>query len=189
MEDIEVQANNTQVIRKGRGGARPGAGRKRIYESRYDFKRLKCKASIAPFVNTCIHILDTFSENDLFHIFSKKMDGTQTEYKGAGLRHWDDNNSFSSSWSIRINEEYDYRIFALAFLLINPRYVAFEGFDHEQKVWLRWQRIDEIATLMMNYGNIMARRNRLKPPEQDLLNEIPNDPYEILEYISEKLSY
>ena len=116
------------------------------------------------------------------------MDGAETEHKGSGLRHWDDNNSFSSSWSIRINGECDYRIFALVFLLYDPRYVVFEFFGHEQNVWLRWQRIDEIATLMMNYGNLMTRRNRLKTSEQELLDEIPIDLYEILENISEKLS-
>ncbi len=66
------------------------------------------------------------------------------------------------------------RIFTLAYLLTDLRKVKIAGFfPNEDKVLLKWQRPEEVARLMANYGNLLARKNRLKSYEQEILAEIP----------------
>lgn len=61
--------------------------------------------------------------------------------------------------------------------------------NHNGSVALIWQRLEEIGKVMMTYGSLMARRNRLKSDEQRLLDAIPVHPSEMITHIKEKLGY
>lgn len=187
MEEFDNTASSNDA-KTNRGGARPGAGRKRIYQSTFDFERLKCKRELADLARTCISVLDSLSEKERNAISAANMDGTASEYKGSGSKYWADHDSFSTPWNVRINGEADFRIFALAFLMESPSHVIIEWFNPSMlTVQLRWQRTDAVGGLMMAYGNLMARKNRLKASEQELLDKIPFSPSEILEYITEQM--
>ena len=177
--------NSAREVKNKRGGARPGAGRKKVYKSSYDFKRLKCKREIADLARTCITILDSQSEKELFAISAVNMDGTETECKGGGSKYWTDHDSFSTSWDIRLNGESNIRIFTLAYILTDPQFVKIDWFTPDGKVQLRWQRTEEIGRLMMNYGNLMARKKRLKASEQALLDKMSNSASDIINFIYE----
>lgn len=183
MEDPD---NSAREVKKTRGGSRPGAGRKKIYKSSYDFKRLKCKREIADLARTCIEILDSHSEKELFALSAVNMDGTETECKGGGSKYWTEHDSFSTSWDIRLNGESNIRIFTLAYILTDPRFVKIDWFTPDGKVQLRWLRTEEIGRLMMNYGNLMARKNRLKASEQELLDKVPFSATDIVACLSGK---
>lgn len=187
MKYMEDPDNSAREVKKTRGGARPGAGRKKVYKSSYDFKRLKCKREIADLARTCITILDSQSEKELFAISAVNMDGTENECKGGGSKYWTDHDSFSTSWDIRLNGESNIRIFTLAYILTNPQFAKIDWFTPDGKVQLRWQRTEDIGRLMMNYGNLMARKNRLKASEQELLDKIPCSSPDILIYLKENL--
>lgn len=188
MEGKETHISSTKDTRNKRGGARPGAGRKKVYKSSYDFKRLKCKREIADLARTCILLLDSLSDKERNAISAVNMDGTASEYKGNSSKYWADHDSFSTQWNIRINGETDFRIFALAYLLEAPLHVIIEWFNPSMlTVQLRWQRADEVGRLMMNYGNLMARKNRLKASEQEMLDKIPFSPTDIVDYVSAKM--
>lgn len=188
MEDSNTTTPSLEGNNNKRGGARPGAGRKKVYQSSYDFKRLKCRRELADLARTCISVLDSLNEKERNAISATNMDGTVGEYKGSGSKYWTDHDSFSSSWSIRINGEADFRIFALAYLLDSPSCIVIEWFNPSmQTVQLRWQRVNEIGRLMMTYGNLMARKNRLKASEQDILDQIQFSPTDILEYLNKTL--
>ncbi len=183
--DNVVSSNEAKA---NRGGARAGAGRKKIYQSTFDFKRLKCKRELADLARTCISLLDSLSDKERNAISAVNMDGTASEYKGNGSKYWADHDSFSTQWNIRINGEADFRIFALTFLLKAPSHVIIEWYNPSMlTVQLRWQRADEVGRLMMNYGNLMARKNRLKASEQEMLDKIPFSPTDIVDYVSAKM--
>lgn len=176
--------------KKSRGGARPGAGRKKLYADTMFTQRLKCRCEITDTVRACITILNGFSKKRLSNIYPTKLNGEETVRKGAKYKTWTDADAFSTPWSITVNEEYDERIFALAFILENPQYVRINWMNHDGSVQLIWQRTDEIGKLMMTYGNLMARRNRLKSTEQAILDKIPNDGknYYDLDYLESRLN-
>lgn len=186
------EANNTNPEvqpKKSRGGARPGAGRKKLYADTLFTQRLKCRCEITDKVRTCITILNGLSEKRLSNLYAMKLNGEDVVRKGAKYKTWTDADAFSSPWSITVNGEYDERIFALAFILEHPQYVRIHYMNHNGSAELIWQRLEEIGKLMMTYGNLMARRNRLKSDEQRLLDEIPNHPSEMITHIKEKLRY
>ena len=185
MEEYDNTASSNEA-KANRGGARAGAGRKKIYQSTFDFKRLKCKRELADLARTCILLLDSLSDKERNAISSVNMDGTASEYKGSASKYWADHDSFSTSWNIRINGETDFRIFALAYLFEAPSHVIIEWFNPSMlTVQLRWQRADEVGRLMMTYGNLMARKTRLKITEQEMLGKIPYNVTEILFYLSD----
>ena len=64
----KVLAIENTVPKNRRGGARQGAGRKKIYESSFDFRRLKCKTKVADRARTCITILGSISDRELSDI-------------------------------------------------------------------------------------------------------------------------
>ena len=187
MENQDIDKAPEQTPKKGRGGARPGAGRKKIYDSTFDFRRLKCKSNLADRARTCITILSSIPDRDLSDIYCTKMNGEQNEWKGARFKTWTDADAFSSKWNIRINDEFDERIFVLALVLQNPRNVTLHWFNHDGTVQLRWKRVDEIGSIMVRYGNLMGRKNRLKASEQEILDKIPRLQGEIMEFLSEQL--
>lgn len=188
MEDIDKDVSSVEDVNNKRGGARPGAGRKKVYKSSYDFKRLKCKRELADLARTCISVLDSLSEKERNAISATNMDGSVSDYKGNSSKYWTEHDSFSSSWSIRINGETDFRIFALAYLLDSPQHIIIEWFNHTmQNVHLRWRSVNEIGRLMITYGNLMARKNRLKTSEQELLDKIPESPIDIYDFLSSSL--
>lgn len=176
------------LSKSGRGGARPGAGRKRIYDSKFDFRRLKCKSNIADHARTCINILSSISDRELSDIYCTKMNREENDRKGARFRTWTDADAFSTLWNIRINNEFDERIFVLALVLQNPMNVTVHWFNHDGTVQLRWKRIDEIGSIMVRYGNLMGRKNRLKTSEQEILDRIPSHQSEIIEFLSDQLN-
>lgn len=189
MEKQEIEKTPELTPKKGRGGARPGAGRKKIYDSTFDFRRLKCKSDLADRARTCITILNSISDRELSDIYCTKMNGEQSEWKGARFKTWTDADAFSTKWNIRINDEFDERIFVLALVLQNPRNVTLHWFNHDGTVQLRWKRIDEIGSIMVRYGNLMGRKNRLKASEQELLDNIPRHQGEIMEFLSDQLGF
>ena len=135
---------------------------------------------------TCIEILDSHSEKELFALYAVNMDGTETECKGGGSKYWTEHDSFSTSWDIRLNGESNIRIFTLAYILTDPRFVKIDWFTPDGKVQLRWLRTEEIGRLMMNYGNLMARKNILKASEQELLDKVPFSATDIVACLSGK---
>lgn len=183
----KVLAIENTVPKNRRGGARQGAGRKKIYESSFDFRRLKCKTKVADRARTCITILGSISDRELSDIYCTKLNGEENDRKGARFKTWTDADAFSTPWNIRINDEFDERIFVLALILQNPSNVTIHWFNHDGTVQLRWRRADEIGSIMVRYGNLMARKNRLKASEQEALDQIPTHPKEIFDYLSEKL--
>ena len=160
-EAIDILTETTP--KKKRGGARPGAGRKPLYN-------------------------DTPLTGRLSDIFATKLNGEKVVEKGVKLKRWTDADALSTPWSITVNESYDERLFVLAFIIENPRYVRIDWLLHNGTVQLRWQRLEEIGRIMMTYGSLMARKNRLKSSEQELLDEILNFHDEIYAYLEDKLS-
>lgn len=177
------------LVKKTRGGARPGAGRKKLYEDTLFTQRLKCRCEITDKVRTCITILNGLSEKRLSDIHTHKLSGEDVIRKGVKRKTWTDADAFSTLWSITVNEEYDEKLFILAFIMERPQYVRIQCMNHDGSVWLIWQRLDEIGKIMMYYGSLMARRNRLKSYEENLLSEIPNVYTEYQDYIDSKLHY
>lgn len=183
---MEEQKDN---IKKGRGGARAGAGRKKLYDDTLFTRRLKCRWEIAEKIRACIAILNSLSKSSLSEIYIEKMNGENVVMKGGNRKTWTDGDALSTPWSITLNENYDERIFLLAFILENPQYVRIHWMKHNGSVQLIWQRPGEIGKIMMRYGDLLARRNRLKEPEQTLLDEIPSDSTEALKYLREHFKY
>lgn len=142
---------------------------------------------MANLANTFISILESLSEKELFHISTTKIDEAYGENKVRKSRYWDGDDSFYTPWNIRINGEMNVRIFTLAYLLTDLRKVKIAGFfPNEDKVLLKWQRPEEVGRLMANYGNLLARKNRLKSYEQEILAKIPTYTPEIYQYLSER---
>lgn len=175
--------------KKGRGGARPGAGRKKQYADTMFTQRLKCRFEITDMVRACISIFNSFSKRRLSDIYVEKMNGENVERKGGNRKTWTDGDALSTPWSITLNEIYDERIFILAFILENPQYVRIHWMNHNGSVQLIWQRPEEVGKVMMTYGNLLARKNRLKEAEQKQFDLIPSHPVEAMEYLRDYLKY
>lgn len=154
--------------------------------SRYEETILRCKKKLANLANTCIAILESLSEKDLFHIYTERMDEADEGKKGRRSKLWYGGNSFCTPWNIRVNGEVSIRIFALAYLIDQPRNVKISRFDKDDTAYLIWQRPEEVGRLMTTYGNLMARKNRLKSSEQELLDKILKYIPEIYNYLSER---
>ena len=184
MEEKEVIENKVEPDKGKRGGKRPGAGRKAIYADSDEFRRLKCKRNVFGVARTCISILHDSPEKELNQMYSLNIDGSFGEWKGGKRRYWKDTNCIVSSWNIRINRAVNDRIFVLAYLLSYHHHVCIDGFRGDE-VLLRWQRVEEVARIMMHSGDLMARRNRLKKEEQEMLDEIPYDWAKMREYLEE----
>lgn len=155
--------------------------------SSYEETRLRCKKKLANLANTFISILESLSEKELFHISTTKMDEAADENKGRKSRYWYGDDSFYTPWNIRINGEMNVRIFTLAYLLTDLRKVKISGFfPNEDTVLLKWQRPEEVGRLMASYGNLLARKNRLKANEQEILAQIPTYTPDIYKFLSER---
>lgn len=159
--------------KKQRGGMREGAGRKREYDE--TTVRLKCSISVSRLANVFISILDKFSKYATYRAFECRLDGKEVEWKGRGRRRWSDADAIKSPFSIRIKDgSFDEKIFLLAFKIIQPQGVAFSGFWQGMgEVTLRWQRADEVARVMMEYGRLYAMRNRLSKNLHEAYNSMP----------------
>ncbi len=184
--DMTVPYEETDV---GRTGIDKTYVRKRkANTSRYEETRLSCKKKLANLANTFISILESLSEKELFHISTTKIDDADGENKVRKSRYWDGDDSFYTPWNIRINGEINVRIFTLAYILTDLRKVKIAGFfPNEDKVLLKWQRPEEVGRLMATYGNLLARKNRLKAYEQEILGQIPTYTPDIYKFLSEKI--
>ena len=185
-EAINIQTETPP--KKRRGGTRPGAGRKPLYNDTLFTRRLKCRCEITEKIRACITIFNKLSKRQLSDIFATKLNGEKVVEKGVKLKRWTDADALSTAWSITVNESYDERLFVLAFIIEKPRYVRIDWLLYNGTVQLRWQRLEEIGKIMMTYGSLMARKNRLKSSEQELLDEIPHFHDEIYAYLEDKLS-
>ena len=185
-EAIDIQPETAP--KKRRGGARPGAGRKPLYNDTLFTTRLKCRFEITDKIRACITIFNNLSKRRLSDIFATKLNGEKVVEKGAKCKRWTDADALSTPWSITVNESYDERLFVLAFIIEKPRYVRIDWLLHNGTVQLRWQRLEEIGRIMMTYGSLIARKNRLRSSEQELLDEIPHFHDEIYTYLEDKLS-
>lgn len=186
MENINVSVFAEEISIGTDANRETPKKRKRSY-SRYEETRLRCKIRLANLANTFISILESLSEKELFHISTTKIDEAYGENKVRKSRYWDGDDSFYTPWNIRINGEMNVRIFTLAYLLTDLRKVKIAGFfPNEDKVLLKWQRPEEVGRLMANYGNLLARKNRLKSYEQEILAKIPTYTPEIYQYLSER---
>ena len=166
-EAIDILTETTP--KKKRGGARPGAGRKPLYNDTPFTRRLKCRCEITEKIRACITIFNSLSKRRLSDIFATKLNGEKVVEKGVKLKRWTDADALSTPWSITVNVRIDWLL-------------------HNGTVQLRWQRLEEIGRIMMTYGSLMARKNRLKSSEQELLDEILNFHDEIYAYLEDKLS-
>lgn len=187
MENIDTLVFNDEPDVGSKVIERSKERKRKANYSRYEETRLRCKKKLANLANTFISILETLSEKELFHISTTKIDDKDDENKIRKSRYWDGDDSFYTPWNIRINGEMDVRIFTLAYLLTDLRKVKIAGlFPNEDKVLLKWQRPEEIGRLMANYGNLLARKNRLKSYEQEILAQIPTYTPDIYQYLSER---
>lgn len=169
--DIESSYGD-ESPKKGRGGARAGAGRKRQYAPMM-IKRLKCRIEHANLARAFISILDKFSKYfDREATLPCMIDGSLPEEKGSGNRSWREYDAISSKFYLDINGSCDKRLFAVAFKKIKPIGVMLDVI-HDREVRLRWQRIDEVARVMTEYGWLMARKNRLDSETAALLEKVP----------------
>ncbi len=186
MENIDVSVFAEEISIGTDANQGTPKKRKRSY-SRYEETRLTCKKKLANLANTFITILESLSERELFHLSTSRMDEADGEKKGRKSLYWYGDDSFYTPWNIRINGEMNVRIFALAYLLTDLRKVKIAGFfPNEDKVILIWQRPDEVGRLMANYGNLLARKNRLKTYEKEILDGIPTYPPDIYQYLSKR---
>lgn len=167
----QLDSEQTEKPKSKRGGAREGAGRKRVYNP-YEVRRLKCRLEHSALANAFISILDKFSNKIKNQAWACRLDGSTPEQKGKGLRTWTEYDAISSEFSLYINKSCDSRLFAVAFKKINPIGVSVDAIFDSQ-VRLRWQRADEVARVMMEYGWLMARRNRLDSETEAILKEVP----------------
>jgi hypothetical protein len=169
--DIE-SSDEDETSKKKRGGARAGAGRKRQYAPMMA-KRLKCRIEHANLARAFISILDKFSKFfDREATMPCMIDGSLPEEKGSGNRSWKDYDAISSKFYLDINGSWDKRLFAVAFKKTKPTGVMLDVI-HDREVRLRWQRIDEVARVMKEYGWLMARKNRLDSETAFLLDKVP----------------
>lgn len=186
MENIDISVFAEEISIETDANQETPKKRKRS-SSRYEETRLRCKKKLAYLANTFITILESLNERELFHLSTAKMDKEEGEKKGRKSLYWYGDDSFYTPWNIRINGEMNIRIFALAYLLTDLRKVRIAGFfPNEDKVILIWQRLEEVGRLMANYGNLLARKHRLKAYEKEILDEIPTYIPDIHEYLSEK---
>lgn len=169
--DIEY-SDGDKSPKKKRGGARAGAGRKRQYAP-FKVKRLKCRLEHANLARAFISILDKFSKFfDREGTWACMIDGSSPEEKGSGNRAWMEYDAISSKFYLDINGSCDKRLFAVAFKKTKPTGVMLDVI-HDREVRLRWQRIDEVARVMTEYGWLMARKNRLDSETAALLEKVP----------------
>lgn len=162
--------------------------KRKTNHSRYEETRLRCKKKLANLANTFISILESLSEKELFHISTTKIDDADGENIVRKSRYWNGDDSFYTPWNIRINGEINVRIFTLAYILTDLRKVKIAGFfPNEDNVLLKWQRPEEVGRLMATYGNLLARKNRLKAYEQEILGQIPTYTPDIYKFLSEKI--
>lgn len=186
----ELGANATNVEEqptpKKRGGARPGAGRKKVYESKWATQRLKCRKGIADLANAMINAIGKWPR-DSRGPYPCRLDGEDGKTYGSGLKTWDDDDAILSDFSLMMDGGYgDPKIFALAFVTIDPRGVRVHYVDKEVAV-LRWQRPDELAAIFTKYGSMFARRNNLRKEEKEILAMMPERPtgYDLKDWIEE----
>lgn len=176
-------------VKKPRGGKRPGAGRKKEYEE--TTVRLKCPASVSRLANAFISILVNISNKATMSAFACRLDGRQVAWKGGGCRQWSDADAILSPFSIRVKEGlYDENLFLLAFKASQPEGVAFDHFRHGVgEVSLRWQRADEVARVMMEYGSLYAMKNRLPKDLQKVYDSVPEkwEAEDIAEWLNKPL--
>lgn len=173
--------NPQEFVEKKRGGARTGAGRKRQYMP-YEVKRLKCRREHSGLARAFISILEKFSKHfERTNTTACMLDGSMPERKGGGKREWTEYDAISSQFSIEVCGSWSKEIFALSFRLTNPDGVKIDML-HDRSVWLRWQRIDEMARVMSRYGWLMARRNRLDNEAASMLKDMPLFDSEIIDW-------
>lgn len=170
--------------KNGHGGKREGSGRKRQYEP-CETTRLKCRHKHADIAKAFISILDKFSNYFENKANACMLDGSMPETKGSGSRTWTEHDAISSWFSIEIDGSCDKRIFALAFRLTNPTGVKAD-IIHDDHVWLRWQRIDEVTRVMSRYGWLMAKRKSLGRETESILDGIPYSGMDITDWINKK---
>lgn len=180
--NIEPYVENEEATKKKRGGARPGAGRKRVYKP-YEVRRLKCRLEHSGLANAFISILDKFSNKLNMKAWACRLDGSAPREMGKGMRTWTENDAISSEFSLYINKSCDSRIFAVAFRKALPIGVMVDVI-HDGDVRLRWQRADEVARLMTEYGWLMARRKQLDNETESLLREVPMSNADIPDWIN-----
>lgn len=165
-------SDGDETPKKKRGGTRAGAGRKRQYAPMM-VRRLKCRLEHANLARAFISILDKFSKHfDREATMPCMIDGSYPEEKGSGSRAWKEYDAISSKFYLDINGSWDKRLFAVAFKKTKPTGVMLDVI-HDREVRLRWQRIDEVARVMAEYGWLMARRNRLDNESAALLEKVP----------------
>ena len=169
--NTEPYEEKEDAPKKKRGGARPGAGRKRVYQP-YEVRRLKCRLEHSGLANAFISILDKFSNKIRNGAWACRLDGSQPETKGTGTRTYTDYDAVSSEFSLRVNKSCDSRLFAVAFKKAFPIGVMVDSI-YDTTVRLRWQRADEVARVMSEYGWLMARRNRLDHDTESILADVP----------------
>lgn len=177
----QSDTDQQESVEKKRGGARTGAGRKRQYMP-YEVKRLKCRREHSGLARAFISILDKFSRHfERTNTTACMLDGSTPERKGGGKREWTEYNAISSQFSLDVCGSWSKEIFALSFRLINPDGVKIDMLQ-DRCVWLRWQRIDEVARVMSRYGWLMSRRNRLDNEAASMLKDMPLFDSEIIDW-------
>lgn len=162
--------------KKGRGGRREGAGRKRVY-GRYDTERLKCKKIWANVVRAFISLLDNNSEiYDKMSMQPCMLDGDIPELKFNGFKMWQNGEAICSEFSILVGTDCDYRIFLLAFHICRPQGVRvhIDNRPDQSFIKLIWQRIDEVSRVMSMYGYLLARKDRLDNNTRLILEDMPS---------------
>ena len=185
---IFVEPEAESPAPKKRGGARPGAGRKKVYDDAEGTQRLKCRKSIAGLANAMIHAIEAWPVSTSLSTYACRLDGESGRVYGGNCKYWGDEDAIMSEFPLMYGGYGDPRIFAVAFVTTNPQGVRVEHVSRERAL-LRWQRPDEIGIIMAKYGSMFARRNKLRKEEQDILDKIPKHASgsEITKWIEEYL--
>lgn len=188
-QELKNQGEETRTPAK-RGGARPGAGRKKVYDDTEGTKRLKCRKGIAGLANAMIRAFETWPTETMLITTPCRLNGGDIQEHGGNRKVWGDEDAIMSEFPLMFGGYGDPRIFAVAFVTSYPKGVRVEYVNREKAV-LRWQRPDEIAIIMAKYGNMFARRNNLRKEEKEVLNLIPQNASseEIKYWIDEYLKY
>lgn len=170
-----------EKIKSKHGGARPGAGRKRKVKNTDTYKRVKVKSQHYDLIRVLINMVENIPED----INLKRgntpcmLDNSLPIEKECGLHKWKEYDAIKSISGLSIFQRYNYKLFALAWLIVKPSGITLTSLK-EKKFQILWNRYDQFINLMAIYGYLLGLgESNILECHRELYNQIPNTEDEI----------